>query len=177
MAASERHLPSGAEGDLVLRRADRGTNGLALTLFKALQLLHAEGLDTALERYVTFDFETTDNDVATCGVVEIGAARVVQGEIVDRFHSLIQPYRPISPQASAIHGYTDRDVQDARSFAEVWPEFRAFVGDDILIAHNGQRFDVPVLRRLGGGLGGGEGLGVFGTPPPGPSLSHGQPQP
>src|SRR5213596_1687123 len=35
----------------------------ALTLFKALQLLHAEGLDTALERYVTFDLETTDKDV------------------------------------------------------------------------------------------------------------------
>src|SRR2546426_493169 len=176
MAAGERHLPSGAEGDLVLRRADGGTNGLALTLFKALQLLHAEGLDTALERYVTFDFETTDNDVATCGVVEIGAARVVQGEIVDRFHSLIQPYRPISPQASAIHGYTDRDVQDARSFAEVWPEFRAFVGDDILIAHNGQRFDVPVLRRLAGGLDGVESLVFYDTYPLVRSLSQDSPK-
>src|SRR2546425_2627813 len=175
MAAGERHLPSGAEGDLVLRRADGGTNGLALTLFKALQLLHAEGLDTALERYVTLDFETTDNDVATCGVVEIGAARVVQGEIVDRFHSLIQPYRPISPQASAIHGYTDRDVQDARSFAEVWPEFRAFVGDDILIAHNGQRFDVPALRRSPGGLDGVERLGFYDTYPLVPSLSQDSP--
>jgi len=176
MAAGERHLPSGAEGDLVLRRADGGTNGLALTLFKALQLLHAEGLDTALERYVTLDFETTDNDVATCGVVEIGAARVVQGEIVDRFHSLIQPYRPISPQASAIHGYTDRDVQDARSFAEVWPEFRAFVGDDILIAHNGQRFDVPVLRRLAGGLDGVESLVFYDTYPLVRSLSQDSPK-
>src|SRR2546428_13534 len=176
MAAGERHLPSGAEGDLVLRRADGGTNGLALTLFKALQLLHAEGLDTALERYVTLDFETTDNDVATCGVVEIGAARVVQGEIVDRFHSLIQPYRPISPQASAIHGYTDRDVQDARSFAEVWPEFRAFVGGDILIAHNGQRFDVPVLRRLAGGLDGVESLVFYDTYPLVRSLSQDSPK-
>jgi len=176
MAVGERHLPSGAEGDLVLRRADGGTNGLALTLFKALQLLHAEGLNTALERYVTFDFETTDNDVATCGVVEIGAARVVQGEIVDRFHSLIQPYRPISPQASAIHGYTDRDVQDARSFAEVWPEFRAFVGGDILIAHNGQRFDVPVLRRLAGGLDGVESLVFYDTYPLVRSLSQDSPK-
>src|SRR4029077_3756364 len=32
--------------------------------------------------------------------------------------------------------------------AEVWPEFRTFVGDDVLIAHNGQHFDIPVLRRL-----------------------------
>jgi UvrD-like helicase C-terminal domain/Exonuclease len=36
----------------------------------------------------------------------------------------------------------------APSLAEVWPRFRAFVGSDLLIAHNGQEFDVPVLRRL-----------------------------
>src|SRR5207237_212028 len=85
---------------------------------------HADNLDN-LPRYVTFDLETTDGEVATCGVVEIGAARVVRGEIVDRFHTLVQPYQPISPRASAIHGYTDSDVRDARSFAQVWPEFRA----------------------------------------------------
>src|SRR5437764_2019939 len=93
-----------------------------LTLFKALQNLHSlDNLDN-LPRYVTFDLETTDGEVATCGVVEIGAARVVRGEIVDRSHTLVQPYQPISPRASAIHGYTDSDVRDARSFAQVWPE-------------------------------------------------------
>src|SRR5205823_1343085 len=90
-----------------------------LTLFKALQNLHSlDNLDN-LPRYVTFDLETTDGEVATCGVVEIGAARVVRGEIVDRFHTLVQPYQPISPRASAIHGYTDSDVRDARSFAQL----------------------------------------------------------
>src|SRR5256885_4135491 len=75
-----------------LVNADGGERGLALTIFKALQLLHSQELDTALERYVAFDLETTDTEVATCGVVEIGAARVVRGEIVDRFRSLVQPY-------------------------------------------------------------------------------------
>src|SRR5256712_126255 len=157
--------PFGRGGTMVIRPEDGGDHGLALTLFKALQLLHARELDTSLERYVTFDLETTDADVATCGVVEIGTARVVQGEIVDRFHTLIQPYRPITPGASAIHGYTDGDVRDARSFAEVWPEFRAFVGDDILIAHNGQRFDIPVLRRLAAGREGVDSLLFYDTLP------------
>src|SRR3989441_7020603 len=167
-AAGVRHVPSGPEGELGLRRTDGGAAGLALTLFKALQLLHAEDLDTALERYVTFDSETTDPDVATCGVVEIGAARVVKGEIVDRFHSLVQPYRPISPRATEIHGYSDADVAGAPSFGEVWPAFRSFIGDDVLIAHNGQRFDVPVLRRLAAGRGGGGGgsLPFYDTLPP-----------
>jgi len=73
-AAGFRKLPSTPASTII--DAD------ALTVFKALQLLHASDLGARLERYVTFDFETTDMDVATCGVVDIGAARVVNGEIV-----------------------------------------------------------------------------------------------
>src|SRR5437870_885632 len=123
----------------------------ALTLLKAPQLLHAKEHDPALERYVTFDLETTDKDVEVCEVVEVGAVRVVGGRVVDRFHSLVRPYRPMTPGATKVHGYTDGDVRNARPFAEVWPEFRAFIGDDVLIAHNGQHFDIPVLRRLAAG--------------------------
>src|SRR2546429_269793 len=186
IAAGVRNVPSQVSGPLkprgtapgltrsgeTLVKGDGGELGLALTLFKALQLLHAKDLETVLERYVTFDFETTDNDVTTCGVVEIGAARVVKGEMVDRFHTLVQPYQPISSRASAIHGYTDDDVRDAPSFAQVWPEFRAFVGDDVLIAHNGQHFDIPVLRRLEAGLAGMDSLAFYDTLPLARSLSR-----
>ena len=176
IAAGVRQVPSTSSGfahpDEVITAEDGGEHGLALTLFKALQLLHAEQLDVALERYVTFDLETTDKDVEVCGVVEVGAVRVVQGEIVERFHTLVQPYRPITPGASAVHGYTDGDVRDAPSFAEVWPELRAFVGDDILIAHNGQQFDIPVLRRLAAGLAGMDSLVFYDTLPLVRSLSR-----
>src|SRR5438309_922581 len=176
IAAGVRQVPSTSSGfahpDEVITAEDGGEHGLALTLFKALQLLHAEQLDVALERYVTFDLETTDKDVEVCGVVEVGAVRVVQGEIVERFHTLVQPYRPITPGASAVHGYTDGDVRDARSFAEVWPELRAFVGDDILIAHNGQQFDIPVLRRLAAGRDGVDSLVFYDTLPLVRSLSR-----
>jgi DNA polymerase III epsilon subunit family exonuclease len=128
-----------------------GIKTTAFTLFKALQLLHAKDLDARLDRYVTFDFETTDAEVATCGVVEIGAARVVNGEIVERFHTLVNPFKPISAGATKLHGYSDADVAAAPPLAEVLPGFLAFVGSDILVAHNGQKFDIPVLRRLGGG--------------------------
>src|SRR2546422_573611 len=156
----------------VLRREDGGEHGLALTLFKALQLVHATELDTALERYVTFDLETTDKDVEVCEVVEAGAVRVVDGEIVDRFHTLVRPYRPITPGATEVHGYTDADVRGAPSFGEVWPEFRAFLGDDVLIAHNGQHFDIPVLRRLAAGRDGVDSLVFYDTLPLVRSLSR-----
>jgi len=180
VAAGVRNVPSSGplkpRGMETLTKADGGEPGLALTLFKALQVLHAsEG--SSLERYVTFDFETTDKDPATCGVVEIGAARVVDGEIVDRFHTMVNPYQPISAEATRkAHGYTDADVKDAPSFAEVWPRFRAFVGDDILIAHNGQRFDVPVLRRLAAGREGVESLVFYDTYPLVRSLSQDSPR-
>src|SRR5207247_8294193 len=156
----------------VLRREDGGEHGLALTLFKALQLVHAQELDTALERYVTFDLETTDKDAEVCEVVEVGAVRVVDGEIVDRFHTLVRPYRPITPGATKLHGYTDADVRGAPSLAEVWPEFRAFIGDDVLIAHNGQHFDIPVLRRLAAGRDGVDSLVFYDTLPLVRSLSR-----
>src|SRR5216110_2306832 len=185
-AAGVRHVPSTSSGSLeprgmapglvhpgeTLVKADGGEHGLALTLFKALQLVHAKELDTALERYVTFDLETTDKDVEVCEVVEVGAVRVVGGEIVDRFHTLVRPYRPITPGATKVHGYADADVRGAPSFAEVWPEFRAFIGDDVLIAHNGQHFDIPVLRRLAAGRDGVDSLVLYDTLPLVRSLSR-----
>ena len=167
-AAGFRRLPVTPAGTIV--DAD------ALTVFKALQLLDAGKLDTTLDRYVTFDFETTDNDAATCGVVEIGAARVVNGEIVDRFHAMVNPFRPISPKATAVHGYTDADVAHAAPFGEIWPQFRAFVGSDVLIAHNGLKFDVPVLRRLASGRDGVDTLAFYDTFPLVRSLSQDSPK-
>src|SRR5438309_136726 len=140
-----------------------GIEADALTVFKALQLLHARDVDTALPRFVTFDFETTDKDVETCGVVEIGGARVVNREIVERFHAMVNPYKPISPRATQVHGYTDADVASAPSFSEVFPRFRAFVGDDVLVAHNGQHFDIPVLKRLAVGRDASETLTFYDT--------------
>src|SRR5947208_1467537 len=160
-AAGVRHVPSQATQPLqhrrtapgfthpgeVLRREDGGEHGLALTLFKALQLVHAQELDTALERYVTFDLETTDKDAEVCEVVEVGAVRVADVGFVDRFHTLVQPYRPITPGATKVHGYTDAGVRGARCFGEVGPGFRAFSGGDLPIAHNGQHFDIPLPRQ------------------------------
>jgi DNA polymerase III epsilon subunit family exonuclease len=168
IAAGVRHVPSSTN----LHQPPPTSIPSALILFKALQLSHARELDTALERYVTFDFETTDKDVEVCEVVEVGAVRVVGGEIVDRFHTLVKPYRPITPGATKVHGYSDADVRGAPSFAEVWPAFRAFIGDDVLIAHNGQHFDIPVLRRLAAGQDGVDSLVFYDTLPLVRSLSR-----
>jgi len=162
-----RYLVAGSQphpDDLALD-ASTGGASLALRVFKALQLLQTRALADPFPEFVAFDFETTDKDSATCDVVEIGAVRVARGAVVDEFRALVRPGRPISSKAGEVHGYTMTDLAGAPTFAEVWPAFRAFVGDHVLLAHNAQHFDVPVLKRLAADLPGIEGLRFFDSLP------------
>jgi superfamily I DNA/RNA helicase/inhibitor of KinA sporulation pathway (predicted exonuclease) len=119
----------------------------ATTLFKALQLIHSRDFGDILRDYVAFDIETTDLDTASCEIVELGAAKVRGGEVVDTFHSLVRCEGPINAEAAQVHGYTEEDLRDAPPLTEVWPRFESFFQRSVLIAHNGHRFDVPVVRR------------------------------
>lgn len=156
-------------GDLVLRAG----SVRPLTLFKALQLHHCREMEDPFQDYVAFDLETTDKDIGDCGIVQIAAVRVRNRVVVDRLDELVCPGRPISRRASEVHGIKDDDVADAPTFERIWPRFRAFVGDDLLVAHNGQEFDMPVLKRLASGLPGVEGLVFYDTLPLARSLIDG----
>ncbi len=148
--ADARRLHAGTQpdpADLVLRTGDR-SGSWPLRVFKALQVLQTRGLRSDFDDFVAFDIETSDFDIETCEMVEIAAVRVRQRTVVERFHSMVACARPIAPRATQVHGYRDCDLAGAPALAEVWCRFRAFVGNDLLIAHNGQEFDVPVLRRL-----------------------------
>jgi DNA polymerase III epsilon subunit-like protein len=85
--------------------------------------------------------------------------------IVDQFQRLVRASRPISPRATAVHGYRDADLCDQPTFEDVWPAFREFVGSDLVVAHNGHTFDVPVLKRIACGLPGLDDLVFFDTLP------------
>ena len=162
-----------ASARVTLGGADAGDLGLPLVVFKSLQLRHSRGFQDGFRDYVAFDIETTDRDPSGCEIVEIGAVRVEEGDIVDRYHSTVRPSRPISAGASQVHGYRAADLASSPAFAEVWPRFRAFVGRNLLIAHNGRRFDVPVLTRMAAGLDGVGDLTFFDTLPLARSLYRG----
>jgi superfamily I DNA/RNA helicase/DNA polymerase III epsilon subunit-like protein len=174
--ASARLLESKADpgpGDVVVGSADAGPLGLPITLFKALQLLHTRTPGEGLKDYVAFDLETTDRDPESCGIVELAAVRVRDGCVVDRFHSSVRPEVPISAQAKKLHGCSEEDLAGAPDFAAVWPRFRAFVGSDLLVAHNAHGFDAPVLRRAAENCGGADDLVFFDTIPLARSLIRG----
>ena len=141
--------PPPGPDDLVVGPEDGGQLGLALTVFKALQLTSAAARDNFRD-FVVIDLETTDRDAATAEIVEIAAARVRNWEVVGEFHRLVRPRVPIAPEASRTHGYSEADVATADYFEVVWPDFKAFIADDVLVAHNGYEFDFPILRRMSG---------------------------
>ncbi len=161
-------LDAGVEAapeDLVLDPGQMGHLGPGLTTFKALQLAHSREMPDAFRDFVAFDLETTDKNVDECEIVEIAGVRVRDGQIVDQFQSLVRPRVPIAPKASAVHGYTEETLRAAPYFEEVWPAFRAFVGNDVLVAHNGHWFDFPILRRMAEPLGGAGEITVYDTLP------------
>lgn len=167
VANAHRLTPESRVGpdDLILTPQREPHIALPIRVFKALQLLHTRDLKTDLDDFVAFDLETSSFDINTCEMVEIAAVRVRNGAPVAWFRQLVACRRPISPAATEVHGYTDADVADAPCAAEVWLLFREFVGSDVLVAHNGQEFDVPVLRRNCEGLAGLEELVFYDTLP------------
>ncbi|MGE0553676.1 MAG: UvrD-helicase domain-containing protein [Gemmatimonadales bacterium] len=134
--------------DLVLGPGEAGSFGLALGTFKALQLATTRRTAASAGDFVVLDLETTDKDVETAEIVEVAAARVRDWRIVEELHTLIKPSVAIAAGAARTHGYTMADVEGAPSFGEAWPSIRRFLGDDTVVAHNGNSFDFPILFRM-----------------------------
>lgn len=90
----------------------------------------------AKKRFVAFDFETTGLNSVEDAIVEIGAVRVEDGRITATFSRLIDPERPMPADASAVNHITDSMLTGKPRIYEALPSFLAFVGDDVLVAHN-----------------------------------------
>jgi len=86
--------------------------------------------------FAAFDTETTGLQPGFHQLVEIGAVKFKGDEILDEFHSLINPERDIPPEVIAIHGITHDMVHHAPYASEVVPKFIEFAGDAFLLAHN-----------------------------------------
>lgn len=106
-------------------------------------------LSLCLDEYVVFDLETTGlSPWAGDEIIEIGAMKVFGDQVdeVNYFHSLVNPKRLISPEASRINGITNEMVADAPVFDEVFPKFLDFVGSAYLVAQNA-KFDMSFLMK------------------------------
>lgn len=95
---------------------------------------------------MALDFETTGLSGKTDQVTEIGAVKVIDGEVVQRFSTLINPGRPIPPRVVALTGISNDMVEDHPRIYEVLPLFLGFLGQLPLVCHNAS-FDCKFLER------------------------------
>ena len=101
-------------------------------------------LSDGQSEFVIFDLETTAMKPENGYIVDIAALRVRDGQVVDRFESLVNPGRPIV--GHQVHGINTDDVANAPTAAEVLTNFTQWVGDAPVVAHN-ISFDLPYLLR------------------------------
>jgi DNA polymerase-3 subunit epsilon len=96
--------------------------------------------------FTAFDTETTGLSREKDRLVEIGAVKFLgDGTVLATTNWLVNPQREIPYYATKVHGITDEMVADAPMFADIWPDFKEFCGDSILMAHNAP-FDVGFLK-------------------------------
>ncbi len=84
--------------------------------------------------FVVVDVETTGRDPKMADLIEIGAVRVRDGEIVDRFSTFVNPGRPIF--GAQMHGITDAEVAGAPAPRDAALRFMEFAGTASLVGHN-----------------------------------------
>lgn len=106
------------------------------------------------DSFVAFDVETTGFSAKIDSIIEIGAIKVVNGELVESkefvFQELVKPYKKsVSAEITKLTGITADDVKDARQMWDVIPDFLDFAGDSILVGYNSIKFDSQFLARAG----------------------------
>ena len=97
--------------------------------------------------YVLFDLETTGTSCKKDEVVEISAVKVMNGNVVDEFSTLVNPQMPIPYWATEVNGITDDMVVDSPTFDVALRDFLEFAGDMILVGHNIHTFDMKFICR------------------------------
>lgn len=98
-----------------------------------------------LKDYVAFDLETTGLDAENDYIIEIGALKVRDGKVIDRFMEFVKPPVLISRRITEITGITNEMVQVARDTKDIIRDFVAFCGDDVLLGHN-LMFDYKFMK-------------------------------
>lgn len=96
--------------------------------------------------FVAFDTETTGYAGGDHRIVELGAVKFRNGEIIEEKNWLINPGRYIPYFARQVHGINNDMVKKSPTFAQMYPEFLEFIDGAVLVAHNAP-FDVGFIRE------------------------------
>ncbi len=97
-------------------------------------------------KYVVFDLETTGFSSIQNKIIEIGAVKVENGKITDRFSTFVNPKVPIPFEIEQLTGIKDEMVLDADTIENILPQFLEFCEDCVMVAHNAA-FDIGFIEE------------------------------
>lgn len=110
--------------------------------------------DTILNNeIVVFDLETTGLNTESCEITEIGAVKIVNGQIKDRFASFVKTQNPIPAEVAKLTHITDEMLCDAPSVDDVVIDFYNYTRGCIISGYNIVDFDLKIIKRFGQKLG------------------------
>lgn len=98
------------------------------------------------DTYVSIDLETTGLNPKRDRIIEIGAIRVEQGQIVEEFSTFVDPGRKLEERITELTGIRDEDLADAPQLDEVFPKLLEFMGELPLLGHS-ILFDYSFLKK------------------------------
>lgn len=124
----------------------------ALMLRRLLRFVPAP--DTRIEEIpvVVFDFETTGLDSQQDRIIEIGAEKLVNFEVVDKFSTLVHTKVELTPEIQKLTGITPDMLTGQPPIEEVLPRFFDFIDGCLLVAHNAE-FDLMMMKAAATRLG------------------------
>ncbi len=96
--------------------------------------------------YVVFDIETTGLSAEKNKIIEIGAVKVADGKIVEKFSQFVNPQVPIPFEIEQLTSIKDEMVMDAPTIEQVLPEFMEFCKGAVMVAHNAD-FDMSFIKK------------------------------
>lgn len=88
------------------------------------------------DELVALDLETTGLDPMSDDIIEVGAVRMKDGQVIAEYSTMVEPDRPIPSHVTHITGIQQEDVQGAPKIAAILPEIENFVKDAPIVAHN-----------------------------------------
>ncbi len=102
-----------------------------------------------LHTFITLDLETTGLNAKEAEIIEIGAVKVKDGEIVDRFQTYVRPKMGVPKETTRLTGIAFKDVRNAPRINAAIENFMTFASDHPLIVHQG-RFETRFLSEASG---------------------------
>ena len=107
-------------------------------------VINGKGQDLFEDSFVVFDIETTGFSKVNDRIIEIGAVKISEGKIIDRFSTFVNPRIPIPYEITQLTSINDEMVIEAPDIENALVDFLEFSKDSVLVAHNAS-FDMGFI--------------------------------